>query len=202
MAQTDFQRLAVGLQILRDEIPLISNMPIRDALQQQINAIQEESNANRQQMADLFEQGLAQLRDQIAQLGGQNAQLRDQIAEVQAQLRDQIAEVQAQLGGQIAELRGDTLQLQGQVGLVQNEQQLLPMRLYNASASELAPLRYPAAIPGPNDHILPATRRHLSTFSANQLQAASQALGLPALPANTLVEDRRRQIADYIGVSY
>ncbi|KAI5846599.1 hypothetical protein DFP73DRAFT_631020 [Morchella snyderi] len=143
----------------------------RDALQQQINTIREESNvireesnANRQQMAALFEQGLAQVRDQIAQITQGQAQLGGQIA--------QIAQGQEQLGGQIAEL------------------------------SELAPLRYPATIP--NDHILPATRRHLSAFTgkSNQLQAASQALGLPALPANTLVEYRKRQIADYIGVPY
>lgn len=62
-------------------MPAVAN---RDTLQQQIKAIQEEGNANRQQMAALFEQGL-----------------------------DQIAQGQVQLGGQITELRGDILQLQG-----------------------------------------------------------------------------------------
>jgi hypothetical protein len=93
------------------------------------------------------------------------------------------------------------------------------MRLYNASVSDLAPLRYPDGIP--NDGLLPETRRHLTTFtgklpyqrlvnvvanislfSANQLQAASQALRLPALHVIALVENRKRQIADYIGVPF
>jgi hypothetical protein len=41
-------------------------------------------------------------------------------------------------------------------------QQLLPMMLYNASTSELAPLHYPAGILLNN---LPTTRRELANFT-------------------------------------
>ncbi|KAI5839538.1 hypothetical protein DFP73DRAFT_561250 [Morchella snyderi] len=82
---------------------------------------------------------------------------------------------------------------------MQNEQQLLPMRLYNASASEMAPLRYPVGVPRDQ---LPGTRRDLATFTRDQLQAASAALGLPALPNNAYVDERRMQIANYLGVLF
>ncbi|RPA94363.1 hypothetical protein L873DRAFT_1776343 [Choiromyces venosus 120613-1] len=88
-------------------------------------------------------------------------------------------------------------QLVGMLRDMQNEQHLLPMRLYNASTSEMALLCYPAGVPQDQ---LPRMRRDLMLFTREQLQAASAVLGLPALPNNAYVDERRMQIANYLGV--
>jgi len=82
---------------------------------------------------------------------------------------------------------------------MQHEQGLLPIRLYNATASDTAPLRYPAGVA---NGLMPQTRRALFTFTTNQCQAAAAALGLPPFPVNILVDERRQQIAQHLGIAY
>ncbi|CCX31304.1 Protein of unknown function [Pyronema omphalodes CBS 100304] len=106
--------------------------------------------------------------------------------------------LQQLLDGQ-QQLRIQVGQLQNQVGDLQNHQQRMPMMLYRASVSDLAPLRYPAGIPIDN---VPATRRELTNFTGPQLQVAAGVLGLPALPDNALVDQRMAQIAKYLGIPY
>ncbi|KAF3936540.1 hypothetical protein ABW19_dt0201248 [Dactylella cylindrospora] len=76
---------------------------------------------------------------------------------------------------------------------------LLPMRLYNSSASINAPLRYPPNIADTTQ--LPRTQSDLMAFSAQQCQQAATVLGLPALPGGSTVHNRRVQIGNHLGVS-
>ncbi|RPA94346.1 hypothetical protein L873DRAFT_1701580 [Choiromyces venosus 120613-1] len=114
-----------------------------------------------------------------------------QLANGQEELRDQVGELQNQWVFPILVwCRSRTYSL--------TRQQRLPMMLYNTSASNHAPLRYPAGVPINN---LPATRNELKTFTGPQLQVAAEALGLPALPHNALAGQRRVQIAEHLGTS-
>ncbi|RPA96563.1 hypothetical protein L873DRAFT_1694006 [Choiromyces venosus 120613-1] len=124
--------------------------------------------------------------------GAQIIQMLQQLLNGQQELRGQVGELQNQRGFPILVwCRSSTYSL--------TRQQCLPMMLYNTSAVDFAPLRYPAGIPINN---LPATFHEFKTFMEPQLQVAAEVLGLPALPGNALVDQRRAQIAEYLGILY
>ncbi|KAF9515124.1 hypothetical protein BS47DRAFT_1342282, partial [Hydnum rufescens UP504] len=75
-------------------------------------------------------------------------------------------------------------------------QNLLPMRLRNATASLNALLTYPANVQVPAQA---QTKASLIQLAAVNCQIVAHILHLPPLPADTLVVDRRQQIADYLG---
>ncbi|PWW72162.1 hypothetical protein C7212DRAFT_366754 [Tuber magnatum] len=79
-------------------------------------------------------------------------------------------------------------QMQEQIAEMQNEQQLLPIRLHNSAVSSRAPLRYPVGIPVAPP--LPPTRHALLHMTGNQCQAVAAPLGLPHLPAAATVAQR------------
>ncbi|KAJ7838930.1 hypothetical protein B0H14DRAFT_2788222, partial [Mycena olivaceomarginata] len=78
----------------------------------------------------------------------------------------------------------------------------MPMRLANATASFDQPLRGPNMAALANPH--PPTRDALLGFSIAQCMASAAAFNLPpgALPAAPTVNDRRRQIARFLGVGF
>ncbi|KAH9041251.1 hypothetical protein EDB85DRAFT_1467557 [Lactarius pseudohatsudake] len=97
----------------------------------------------------------------------------------------------------------NNLQVTMQVGManLQAGLRLVPMQLSNAAASMTAPIRIPhnnqIAPPG-----FPINKLAIVTIDAVNAQAAAQYLGLPPLPDNATVEDRRQQLVDYLGCVY
>ncbi|KAF8431407.1 hypothetical protein BGX38DRAFT_339617 [Terfezia claveryi] len=77
-------------------------------------------------------------------------------------------------------------------------QNLLPVKLYNAGAREHESLVFPPGVAVAQPP-LPANRRELGNMTIAECQAAAAHLGLPVLQPNTLVADRRRQIAEHLG---
>ncbi|KAF3936583.1 hypothetical protein ABW19_dt0206275 [Dactylella cylindrospora] len=97
----------------------------------------------------------------------------------------------------VASLRDAITSIGQRLSRLEGSYDLLPIRLYNTSASLTAPLRYP---PDVDTTRLPRTPHDLWEFSAQQFRQAAAALGLPALPKNSTLLEQRRQIGDHIGV--
>ncbi|KAI5845815.1 hypothetical protein DFP73DRAFT_547312 [Morchella snyderi] len=96
------------------------------------------------------------------------------------------------------EIQQMQLEIQQSRNELRTEQRLLPIRLYNCSDREYAPIRYPEGLaPHP---ALPACRYDIANLTIPQCQTVAAHLGLPVLRGNPLVDDRRRQIAEYLGV--
>ncbi|RPB15817.1 hypothetical protein P167DRAFT_532758 [Morchella conica CCBAS932] len=97
----------------------------------------------------------------------------------------------------IQQVQRDIQQVQRDVRHIRAEQDLLPIKLYNSGAREREHFRYPqgVAIAYPP---LPRSRDELAHMTIVECQAAAAHLGLQPLPQNTLVGDRRRQIAEYL----
>ncbi|KAF7351784.1 hypothetical protein MSAN_01611800 [Mycena sanguinolenta] len=83
---------------------------------------------------------------------------------------------------------------------IEGDLRLQPMRLMNSVAAHDKPLRGPdfAVLSHPN----PSTRDRLLAFTANECNASAANLRLPALPQAATVDERRRQIARFLGVPY
>ncbi|RPA94348.1 hypothetical protein L873DRAFT_1793023 [Choiromyces venosus 120613-1] len=177
-----FHNTANGYQDLRTEVDRIPNMPVFDQGTQITQILQQLLNGQQE-----LQNGQQELWGQIRELQIGQQELQDQVGHI----LDHVGELQNQWVFPILVwYRSSTHSL--------TRQQRLPMMLYNASASNRAPLCYPAGIPVNN---LPATRDDLIDFTGPQLQVAAEVLGLPALPCNALIGQRRAQIAEYIGVS-
>ncbi|KAH8986101.1 hypothetical protein EDB92DRAFT_1283560 [Lactarius akahatsu] len=97
----------------------------------------------------------------------------------------------------------NNLQVAMQVGManLQAGLRMVPMQLRNAASSMTAPILIPQ-----NDQIAPPgfpfNKLAIVTIDAVNAQAAAQYLGLPPLPDNATVEDRRQQLVDYLGCVY
>ncbi|RPB27884.1 hypothetical protein L211DRAFT_471687 [Terfezia boudieri ATCC MYA-4762] len=78
---------------------------------------------------------------------------------------------------------------------ISKDQALLPSRLYNTSIGNKAHLRYPDGV-----QAQVIIRDELLTFTVLQCQQLAFVLRLPALLPNVAVQDRRQQIASYLGV--
>ncbi|RPB04625.1 hypothetical protein L873DRAFT_1798985 [Choiromyces venosus 120613-1] len=138
------------------------------------------------QMLQMFQQfwnGQQELRGLFRQLEGQFIQIHDQFAPIQGQVvqQDQCVQVRdqfIQIQDQVAQIQDRVMHIRDQARELQNRYQHLNMMFYNTSASNLAPLRYPAGIPINN---LPANCPELTTFTGPRLQAAEEVLELPVL---------------------
>ncbi|KAF7333886.1 hypothetical protein MSAN_02401200 [Mycena sanguinolenta] len=83
---------------------------------------------------------------------------------------------------------------------IEGDLRLHPMRLMNAVAAHDKPLRGPdfAVLSNPN----PSTRDKLLAFTVNECNASAVNLGLSAFHPTATVDERRRQIARFLGVAY
>ncbi|KAF3907179.1 hypothetical protein ABW21_db0208227 [Orbilia brochopaga] len=70
------------------------------------------------------------------------------------------------------------------------------MRLHNSSLTPTAPLRFPMGVAGPE---LPTSARDLRRLTVARCIPTAAALGLPPLAGSPHVDERRRQIAEYLG---
>ncbi|KAF8481570.1 hypothetical protein DFH94DRAFT_731506 [Russula ochroleuca] len=131
-------------------------------------------------------QDIQQINLNIGQLLGQNAQINQQIGHI----NQQIGQINQNLD-QINENIGEINQR------LQDLEDVLPVRLYNASISLDNPLLYPPGIaivdPFPN------TKAALRELTIAQCTAVAAALGLAPVAPGTIVADRRRQISDHLG---
>ncbi|KAI5803266.1 hypothetical protein DFH27DRAFT_555137 [Peziza echinospora] len=82
------------------------------------------------------------------------------------------------------------------VGL-QRQGALLPILLHNSTRDLDGRLSFPTGV---NREALPQTRAELYNMDARACRAAATALGLPILEGRRLVQQRRNQIAEYLGV--
>ncbi|RPB27508.1 hypothetical protein L211DRAFT_834364 [Terfezia boudieri ATCC MYA-4762] len=99
---------------------------------------------------------------------------------------------------QLQQIQRDVQQTQRDVQHIRAELDLLPVKLYNAGAREHEPLVFPPGVAVAHPP-LPTNRRELGNMTIAECQAAAAHLGLPVLQPNTLVADRRRQIAEHLG---
>ncbi|KAF8445290.1 hypothetical protein BGX38DRAFT_1331076 [Terfezia claveryi] len=107
----------------------------------------------------------------------------------QEEVRGQFTELQRTMEDMRQEFRD-------RLDQISRDQALLPLRLYNTSIGNKAHLRYPDGV-----QAQAITRDELLTFTVLQCQQLAVALQLPALLPNVAVQDRRQQIASYLGVS-
>ncbi|KAF8969559.1 hypothetical protein BDZ97DRAFT_206261 [Flammula alnicola] len=104
-----------------------------------------------------------------------------------------------------ADLIHNILQIQQDVTYMRHRSDELPVLLVNSHAVNRGRLLNPTAVANGCAPLLdvpnPRTREDLSYFTADQCAASAANLGLPALPAETPLLERRRQIAARIGVT-
>ncbi|RPB12826.1 hypothetical protein P167DRAFT_605417 [Morchella conica CCBAS932] len=149
MAQLNFAAIANHLHNVESEVALVPNMAQVAGfatMQQQIDAAQQEMNANHLEIVALF------------------------------------------------------AQVQGQISQTQNEYAITLADEAVGTTLVLAVLHRFAA---QSEYMKSSNCRKRAVTSSNLLcQAASAAFRLPALPVNVVVDARRRQIAEYIGVMH
>ncbi|KIJ50130.1 hypothetical protein M422DRAFT_245935 [Sphaerobolus stellatus SS14] len=73
---------------------------------------------------------------------------------------------------------------------------LLAMRLYNANADQTTPLRMPPGVEG-----FPVTKSQLALLRADLYQELAQHLGRPGLPSSATPDERREQIIQFLAAS-
>ncbi|PUU84437.1 hypothetical protein B9Z19DRAFT_1118019 [Tuber borchii] len=78
---------------------------------------------------------------------------------------------------------------------------MISIRSHNSNLGKWEPLKYPPGTPV-KDTLLPSTGAELLQMKDIQCQFTAGHLELPSLPGSPSLEERRRQIADYMGVSY
>ncbi|KAG0632595.1 hypothetical protein HOY80DRAFT_943798 [Tuber brumale] len=75
------------------------------------------------------------------------------------------------------------------------------VRLHNSFIGRWDPLKYPPGILV-NNPPLPSTKGELLQMNSFRCQSAAKHLKLPTLLKSASIEERRKQIADYLGVPY
>ncbi|KAF8625731.1 hypothetical protein AX15_005214 [Amanita polypyramis BW_CC] len=176
LPQPDFHQLNQNLAGVFEQIGRIQNMPSVVGVEALVVNMREQHDQALAQQAQQHAATLAQQAQQHAAALAQQAQQQAVVLAQQAQQHQEVIE------------RLDSLQ---------EGQRRLPMQLQNAIASLDAPLQYPPTVNV--GHQFPRTKRDLLRLTAANAQVVSQALGLPALPANTLVAARQQQIIDFLG---
>ncbi|KAA8908794.1 hypothetical protein FN846DRAFT_889365 [Sphaerosporella brunnea] len=220
MSQPNWMAVAAAFQQIVNEVALVPNIPGVPA----VLLLQQQQGQQLQQQLQQMHQHQQQWQQQMQQ---QQQQWQQQMQHQQQQMQHQLQQMQQQLN-QIAQ---GVVSLRNRffpthyLSLIYTtnryrSQALLPMRLHNAACSENAPLRYPAGVVVAAP--LPTTRldlHHLTgkdlpfrittdaaenfvRSSGNNCQVVAAVLGLPGLPANTPVIQRRAQIADYLGAPF
>ncbi|KAF8425375.1 hypothetical protein L210DRAFT_3653235 [Boletus edulis BED1] len=123
------------------------------------------------------------------------------IQKLQDSMNNRFNDVMRQLQAQQEQLtrqQEQMRQLQEGVNGVRAELDLQPMRLYNSSAS------FNGTYMGPNErlpNLYPNNRDALGAATGQQCIALSSYLGLPPLPNNATVQQRKDQITKYLGVA-
>ncbi|KAA8908795.1 hypothetical protein FN846DRAFT_944658 [Sphaerosporella brunnea] len=184
MAQPDWAAMAQAFQQIANEVALVPNMfgvPAGQQLQQQMMP----------QMGHMLEVQQQMLGVQQQMLGTQRQMLATQ---------QQMLATQQQMLGQLQQMQQQLNQIAQGVATLNTNQALLPMRLHNTACSEDAPLRYPTGVVVAAP--LPHSRLDLHRLTANNCQVVAAVLGLPGLPPNTPVLQRRKQIADFLGAPF
>jgi len=176
--QPNVDNIAQHLRGLANEALLIPNVPAIGQGHQILQLLQQQQQSLQQQQ---------KLLEQLQQSSRQQQQLLEQLQQLTLQL----------LRGQ-HETREDIQALRNDYN---HDQMLLPIRLYNSGVRDLEPFRFPPGI-ADTDLLLPSNRSELVQMTAPQCNAAAAHFGLPALPAQTPVVGRRRQVADHLGVPY
>ncbi|KAH9083761.1 hypothetical protein EDB83DRAFT_2547245 [Lactarius deliciosus] len=110
-------------------------------------------------------------------------------------LQAAVNDLQATVNGLQATVNG----LQVTVNGLQAGQQRLPIQLANLIEPFNGQLRYPLEEVPP---WFPQTKLALLELTIPTLQAVANHLGLEPLPPSTLVEDRRRQITEFLGCGF
>ncbi|KAF8516514.1 hypothetical protein JB92DRAFT_3114165 [Gautieria morchelliformis] len=176
MAQPNFATMHQCLVGLTNETALLPNIPAANQ-QQLADNVQQLFNQNAQILAQIA-QNTAQMNQQNQQMNQQNQQMNQQ----NQQMNQQLAQMNETLARIDQRLR--------------TMEELLPIRLYNTSASLDSPIRYPPAIPP--DPALPATKAMLRELTIARCDTTAGILGLHFVH-NATARQRRQHISDYLG---
>ncbi|KAJ6608496.1 hypothetical protein B0H10DRAFT_2226796 [Mycena sp. CBHHK59/15] len=102
--------------------------------------------------------------------------------------------------GRLDNIDGRLDNIEGRIDRIDTHIDQQPMHLINTVAAHDKPLRGPDLVVLNAPH--PRTRDELLLFTQNQCTASATALGLPLLPNAAHVDERRRQLARFLGVPY
>ncbi|KAI5838294.1 hypothetical protein DFP73DRAFT_635511 [Morchella snyderi] len=111
---------------------------------------------------------------------------------------DHIIELLERIDARLVTIEARLVTIEARLVTIEAKLDLHPTQLFNSGAREYEPFIYPAGVEVVHP-LLPVNRRDLGNMTIAECQAAAAHLGLPALPGNPLVVERRRQIAEFLG---